>query len=174
MRNKLSCHTKQVRHRQRTVWSQISSSTTRDAGIPGWNRVPPKRNTAIPPRSSLHKCVPPHLPLLLCFLCLLFLLLLFPQLHSLLHHDSLAVPTPYVPRVAFHRDRSKWTGRLVCKQRWELRKVSTRNFTSIRALVRLSEYIGLNGKFLRFRRDGVSISYTVICLSHFDVCFAIT
>jgi hypothetical protein len=26
----------------------------------------------------------------------------------------------------------------------------------------------LNGKFLRFRRDGVSISYTVICLSHFD------
>jgi hypothetical protein len=34
--------------------------------------------------------------------------------------------------------------------------------------------IGLNGKFLRFRRDGVSISYTVICLSHFDVCLAIT
>jgi hypothetical protein len=35
-------------------------------------------------------------------------------------------------------------------------------------------YIGLNGKFLRFRRDGVSISYTVICLSHFYVCLAIT
>jgi hypothetical protein len=34
--------------------------------------------------------------------------------------------------------------------------------------------IGLNGKFLRFRRDGVSISYTVICLSHFDVCLTIT
>jgi hypothetical protein len=34
--------------------------------------------------------------------------------------------------------------------------------------------IGLNGKFLRFRRDGVSISYTVICLSHLDVCLAIT
>jgi hypothetical protein len=34
--------------------------------------------------------------------------------------------------------------------------------------------IGLNGNFLRFRRDGVSISYTVICLSHFDVCLAIT
>jgi hypothetical protein len=34
--------------------------------------------------------------------------------------------------------------------------------------------IGLNGTFLRFRRDGVSISYTVICLSHFDVCLAIT
>jgi hypothetical protein len=34
--------------------------------------------------------------------------------------------------------------------------------------------IGLNGKFLRFRRDGVSISYTVICLSHFDVFLAIT
>jgi hypothetical protein len=34
--------------------------------------------------------------------------------------------------------------------------------------------IGLNGKFLHFRRDGVSISYTVICLSHFDVCLAIT
>jgi hypothetical protein len=34
--------------------------------------------------------------------------------------------------------------------------------------------IGLNGKFLRFRRDGVSISYTVIGLSHFDVCLAIT
>jgi hypothetical protein len=33
---------------------------------------------------------------------------------------------------------------------------------------------GLNGKFLRFRRDGVSISYTVISLSHFDVCLAIT
>jgi hypothetical protein len=35
-------------------------------------------------------------------------------------------------------------------------------------------YIGLNGKVLRFRRDGVSMSYTVICLSHFDVCLAIT
>jgi hypothetical protein len=34
--------------------------------------------------------------------------------------------------------------------------------------------IGLNEKFLHFRRDGVSISYTVICLSHFDVCLAIT
>jgi hypothetical protein len=34
--------------------------------------------------------------------------------------------------------------------------------------------IGFNGNFLRFRRDGVSISYTVICLSHFDVCLAIT
>jgi hypothetical protein len=34
--------------------------------------------------------------------------------------------------------------------------------------------IAFNGKFLRFRRDGVSISYTVICLSHFDVCPAIT
>jgi hypothetical protein len=34
--------------------------------------------------------------------------------------------------------------------------------------------IGLNGKFLRFRRDGVSISYTVTCLNHFDVCLAIT
>jgi hypothetical protein len=34
--------------------------------------------------------------------------------------------------------------------------------------------IGLNGTFLRFRRDGVSVSYTVICLSHFDVCLAIT
>jgi hypothetical protein len=34
--------------------------------------------------------------------------------------------------------------------------------------------IELNGKFLRFRRDGVSISYTVICLSHFDVRLAIT
>jgi hypothetical protein len=34
--------------------------------------------------------------------------------------------------------------------------------------------IGLNGKFLRFRRDVVSISYTVICLSHFDVCLGIT
>jgi hypothetical protein len=34
--------------------------------------------------------------------------------------------------------------------------------------------IGLKGKFLRFRRDGVSISYTVICLSHSDVCLAIT
>jgi hypothetical protein len=33
--------------------------------------------------------------------------------------------------------------------------------------------IGLNGKFLRFRRDGVNISYTVICLTHFDVCLAI-
>jgi hypothetical protein len=32
----------------------------------------------------------------------------------------------------------------------------------------------LNGKFLLFRRDGVSISYTAICLSHFDVCLAIT
>jgi hypothetical protein len=29
-------------------------------------------------------------------------------------------------------------------------------------------------KVLRFRRDSVSISYTVICLSHFDVCLAIT
>jgi hypothetical protein len=36
------------------------------------------------------------------------------------------------------------------------------------------KFIGLNGKFLRFRRDGVSISYTVICLSHFYVCLAIT
>jgi hypothetical protein len=36
------------------------------------------------------------------------------------------------------------------------------------------ESIELNGKFLRFRRDGVSISYTVICLSHFYVCLAIT
>jgi hypothetical protein len=35
-------------------------------------------------------------------------------------------------------------------------------------------HIGLNGKFLRFRRDGVSISYTVICSSHFDACRAIT
>jgi hypothetical protein len=35
-------------------------------------------------------------------------------------------------------------------------------------------FIGLNGKFLRFRIDSVSISYTVICLSHFDVCLAIT
>jgi hypothetical protein len=34
--------------------------------------------------------------------------------------------------------------------------------------------IELNGNFLRFRRGGVSISYTVICLSHFDVCLAIT
>jgi hypothetical protein len=34
--------------------------------------------------------------------------------------------------------------------------------------------IGLNGKFLRFRRDGVSISYTLIYLSQFDVCLAIT
>jgi hypothetical protein len=34
--------------------------------------------------------------------------------------------------------------------------------------------IGLNGKFLCFRRDGVSISYTVICLSHVDICLAIT
>jgi hypothetical protein len=34
--------------------------------------------------------------------------------------------------------------------------------------------IGLNGKFLRFRGDGLSISYTVICLSHFDVGLAIT
>jgi hypothetical protein len=33
--------------------------------------------------------------------------------------------------------------------------------------------IGLNGKFLRFRRDGVRISYTAIYLSHFDVCLAI-
>jgi hypothetical protein len=36
------------------------------------------------------------------------------------------------------------------------------------------DVIGLNGKFLRFRRDGVSISYTVICLSQFEVCIAIT
>jgi hypothetical protein len=36
-----------------------------------------------------------------------------------------------------------------------------------------SNCIGLNGKFLRFRRDGINISYTVICLSHFDVCLAI-
>jgi hypothetical protein len=36
------------------------------------------------------------------------------------------------------------------------------------------EAIRLNGTFLRFRRDDVSISYTVICLSHFDVCLAIT
>jgi hypothetical protein len=34
--------------------------------------------------------------------------------------------------------------------------------------------IELKEKFLRFRRDGVSISYTLICLSHFDVCLAIT
>jgi hypothetical protein len=34
--------------------------------------------------------------------------------------------------------------------------------------------VGLNGNFLCFRRDGVSVSYTVICLSHFDVCLAIT
>jgi hypothetical protein len=39
---------------------------------------------------------------------------------------------------------------------------------------KVTEYIGLNGKFLCFRRDGVSISYTVICLSNFDVCLAIT
>jgi hypothetical protein len=34
--------------------------------------------------------------------------------------------------------------------------------------------IELNGKLLRFRRDGVNVSYTVICLSHFGVCLAIT
>jgi hypothetical protein len=34
--------------------------------------------------------------------------------------------------------------------------------------------IGLNGKFLCSQRDGVCIRYTVICLSHFDVCLAIT
>jgi hypothetical protein len=40
---------------------------------------------------------------------------------------------------------------------------------------RWNDYIGLNGKFLRFRRDGVSINcYTVICLSNFDVYLAIT
>jgi hypothetical protein len=45
----------------------------------------------------------------------------------------------------------------------------TKNMT-----MRKKDNTGLNGKFLRFRRDGVSISYTVICLSHFGVCLAIT
>jgi hypothetical protein len=38
----------------------------------------------------------------------------------------------------------------------------------------MAKLFGWTESFLRFRRDGVSISYTVICLSHFDVCLAIT
>jgi hypothetical protein len=55
------------------------------------------------------------------------------------------------------------------------RSISMRDYTAQHSRRQSSSSdIGFNGKFLRFRRDGVSISYTVICLSHFDVCLATT